>query len=467
MNKKLYVWALAAGLLAMGWGMAGCSNDNDAPGQTEKPETTEPEAQSLYVIPAVVGEASYLITAESLDKGEVSVEGKGTEVLNASYWVYKGMDYVFALVYNKGGAGTGASYYLNTNGKPTEKYAYTYNRITTYGTWGENVITASTGDASQADANGNYPQVLLFNYLNSKDGSQEEASVNAENFLGNGEKVHFAGIVEANNRLYTSVIPGGMSLYGIAQWPEMVTDESLVTTEAGGSGSGAYTAGVIPSTQYPDKAFIAIYSGDSFDEKPVIAETDKIGFACGRRRSQYYQTVWATKSGDVYAFSPGYGRSFVSTDELKKTTGKLPSGVVRIKAGETDFDKDYYVNLEELGNGNPMYRCWYIDGDYFLLQLYKDGVESMINDGTNADVSELAIFDAVNKTLTMVRGLPADMAVGGEPYGENGKVYIPVNVTTGEYPAFYKVDAQTGEAVKGLTVRAESIQTAGKLKVVE
>ena len=59
------------------------------------------------------------------------------------------------------------------------------------------------------------------------------------------------------------------------------------------------------------------------------------------------------------------------------------------------------------------------------------------------------------------------MAVGGEPYGENGKVYIPVNVTTGEYPAFYKVDAQTGEAVKGLTVRAESIQTAGKLKVVE
>ena len=84
MNKKLYVWTLATGMLAMGWGMAGCSNDNDVPGQTGKPETTEPEAQSLYVIPAVVGEASYLITAESLDKGEVSVEGKGTEVLNAS-----------------------------------------------------------------------------------------------------------------------------------------------------------------------------------------------------------------------------------------------------------------------------------------------------------------------------------------------------------------------------------------------
>lgn len=458
MKKNFYVKALAISLMGI---MTACEKDNE--NIVPNPNVTG----SRYVIPAVVGDASYLVTAESLDEGEVSVEGNGTEVLNASYWVYKGNDYVFALVYNKGGAGTGASYFLNQNGKPVEKYAYTYNRITTYGTWGNNIITASTGNASIASENGYYPQVLLFNYLNANDGSQEEGSVNAENFLGNGEKVHFAGIVEANNKLYTSVIPGGMSLYGISQWPEKVTDESLITTEAGGSGSGAYTAGVIPSTQYPDKAYIAIYSGNRFNEKPIIAETDKIGFACGRRRSQYYQTIWATDEGDVYAFSPGYGRTFLSSDELKKTTGKLPSGVVRIKAGETDFDKDYYVNIEELGNKNPIYRCWYIDGDYFLLQLYKYGVESMIKDATNADVSELAIFDAANKTLKMVTGLPSGFSIGGEPYGENNAVYIPVNVTTGDYPAFYKVNAVTGEAVKGLTVKSESIQTAGKLNVTK
>lgn len=464
MKKNIYLCAMAAGVLTVGLGVTSCQNHSDEPPVTD-PEA--PTTQSLYVIPAKVGDASYLITAESLDEGEVTVEGKGAEVISASYWVYKGADYLFALVYNKGGAGTGASYYLDADGRPTEKYAYTYNRITTYGTWGDNVITASTGNSSQADENGNYPQALLFNYLNANDGSQEESSVLAENFLGNGEKVHFAGIVEANNRLYTSVIPGGMSLYGINQWPEMVTDPTLVTTEAGGSGSGAYTAGVIPSTQYPDKAYIAIYSGNNFNEEPIIAETDKIGFACGRHRSQYYQTIWATNSGDLYAFSPGYGRTFVSTDELKRTTGTLPSGVVRIKAGETKFDESYYVNIEELGNKNPIYRCWYIDGNNFLLQLYKNGVNSMINDGTNADVSELAIFDAEARTMTMVTGLPADMSIGGEPYGENGAVYIPVNVTTGDYPAFYKVDAATGVAVKGLTVKAESIQTAGKLNVMQ
>ena len=461
MKTIFYKVKLATVMLLLTCIIGSCEQRND------NSDPTGGVSKSLYVIPAVVDDASYLITAESLDNGEVTVDGTGTEVLNATYWVYKGHDYLFALIYNKGGAGTGASYYLNENGVPAEKYAYTYNRNTTYGTWGKNVITASTGNSSIADEKGNYPQVLLFNYLNAEDGSQEEATINAENFLGNGEKVHFAGFVEANNKLYTSVVPGGMSLYGINKWPDMVTDESLVTTQAGGSGSGAYTAGVIPSTQYPDKAYIAIYNGDSFSDEPIIAETDKIGFACGRRRSQYYQTIWATNSGDVYAFSPGYGRTFVSTDELKKTTGTLPSGVVRIKAGETEFDKDYYVNIEELGNKNPIYRCWYIDGDYFLLQLYKNGAESMINDATNADVSELAIFDAANKTLKIVGGLPADMSIGGEPYGENGAVYLPINVTTGEYPSFYKIDAETAQAIKGLTVKAESIKTVGKLNVVK
>ena len=460
MKKNIYTLALAAALMASAATLTSCDEDNH--GTTPTPPTAE---ESLYVIPAVDGEATYLITATSLDSGRVSAIGNGTEVMNASYWVYKDGEYAFALVYNKGGAGTGASYYLDGNGRIAEKYTYTYNRITTYGTWGDHVITASTGDASKPDAEGNYAQVLLFNYLNANDGTQEEGSINAENFLGNGEKVHFAGIVETGNRLYTSVIPGGMSLYGISHWPEMVTDASLVTTEAGGSGSGAYTAGVIPSTQYPDSAFVAIYTGSSFDEAPIIARTGKIGFACGRMRSQYYQTIWAASNGDLYVFSPGYGRSFVSTDALKKVTGTLPSGVVRIKAGETEFDEDYYVNIEALGNKNPLFRCWHIDEDYFLLQLYKNGAESMVNDGQYADVSELAIFKAEEGTLTLITGLPENMSIGGEPYGENGAVYIPVNVTTDAYPSFYKVDARTATAVKGLTVETESIKTAGRLTV--
>ena len=58
------------------------------------------------------------------------------------------------------------------------------------------------------------------------------------------------------------------------------------------------------------------------------------------------------------------------------------------------------------------------------------------------------------------------MSIGGEPFGENGTVYIPVNVTTGDYPAFYKVDVKTGQATK-LSVKADQITTAGVLNKQE
>ena len=53
-------------------------------------------------------------------------------------------------------------------------------------------------------------------------------------------------------------------------------------------------------------------------------------------------------------------------------------------------------------------------------------------------------------------------SLAGEPYGENGYAYMAVTVTTGEHPAFYKIDTKTGKAVKGLTVEADAITTVGK-----
>lgn len=439
--------------------LAACNKDKPS----ELPDTG---AESSYVVAATVDGTSYLLTAPSLDEGSISAKGNGTEVIGATYWVFKNRQYVFGLVYNKGGNGTGASYYLNSEGRIREKYTYEYNRITTYGNWGDNVVTVSTGDgaASLADEEGNLPQMLLFNYLNANDGSQSTASVLAENFLGNGEKVHLSGLVEANGKLYTSVIPGGMSKYGVNKWPECVTDPELVAQADGGSSSSSYTAGEIPSTQYPDKAFVAICSGDKFDRNTVvIAETDKIGYACGRMRSQYYQTIWAADNGDVYVFSSGYGRTAESSEDLKKVVGTKPSGVMRIKAGSEQFDDSYYVNLEEIGTGHPLYRCWHISDDYFLLQLYAGGLEEMMK-GSSANVSELAVFEGSTGKITPVTGLPSDLAgFGGEPYGENGNMYIAVSVTGGDYPALYRIDAKTGVATKGLTVEADGLSTAGVL----
>lgn len=441
--------------------LSSCVKDEPVLKSKVDPETTD---QKKYVIAAVADNVTYLVTANSLDEGSISVKGQGTEVIGGTYWIYKGDNLVFGLTYNKGGAGTGASYYLNKDGKPTEKFEYTIKRITSFGFWGDNLITSSTGNSETTDADGNVAQAFLFNYLNTKDGSTKEGQMISENFLGNGEKTSLAGFVEANGKLYSSVVPMGMSKYGIKQWPSMVTDQELITKAAGGSGSGSYGEGEIPSTQYPDSAYVAIFSGTSFDSKPVIARTDKMGFACGRNRSQYYQTIGAADNGDLYVFSSGYGRTFKSTPELKKVTGTKPSAVMRIKKGETTFDESYYVNIESLGNKKALFKAWHISGDNFLLQMYDDEITKK---GVTA--LSLAVYHAESKQLIPVQGLPNTDVISGfgnTPYTENGFAYMPVSVVDGNgRPALYKIDMKTGKAVKGLEVETNEIRGVGKLKI--
>ena len=420
-----------------------------------------------------------LLTAESLDEGKISVIENGKEFQDQiSYWIFYDQNYFFGIKYNDGSQGTGGCYYLDANNVPQKKYSYTFNRFTTYGTWGDNVITVSTGDTKQTDSQGNAAQGFLFNYLNAKNGttSTNQQDILAENFLGNGEKVTMAGFVEANGKLYTSIIPMGMSHYGVNTWPEKVLSQDYVATGTGGSGSGKYTAGQIPSTQYPDNAYIAIYSGSNFDEEPVIATTDKIGFACGRMRSQYYQTIWSDDDGNLYVFSGGYGRTATqpaADANLKaKVQGTLPSGVVRIPAGSTAFD-EYYCNLETMSgaSGHPLFRCWHVGGDYFLLNNYGCSIEEVATLGTNAPKNELVIFKASEKKLIPITGLP-DMnlisSFGNSPYLENQYFYIPVLTTEeGATPTFYKINPQTGEAVKGLEVEADEITTVGKIALTQ
>lgn len=163
----------------------------------------------------------------------------------------------------------------------------------------------------------------------------------------------------------------------------------------------------------------------------------------------------------IYVFSPGYGRLTTSSDDLKRVQGTLPSGVMRIKAGETSFDDTYYVNLEELGNKHPMYKCWHITEDYFLLQMYTRGLQSK-----GEYTTELAVFKGEDRTLKPVTGLPSEdvlSAYGNIPYNENGYIYMPVSTTDGSTPALYKIDPRTATATKGLTIIAESVSTVGKL----
>lgn len=435
-----------------------------------KPNNTTPTTERPYVI-ASQGTFSNtttnaLLTAESLDGGMIGMND-GLVNDGASYWVFWGDKYLYGLTYNQGNAGTTRSFVMNADytlaARPAE---YAVRRFTTVGVYDKYVMTTSTGDGPTewADENGYLPKSILVSLL---DVENETYTTNntleehylAENFLGNGEFVTLAGLEDVSGKLYSAAVPMGLSQYGVkvdgGKWiREGYAD--LVKTEAGGSGSGAYKEGELQWTQYPDECWVAIFEDETLASKKLI-HTDKISYACGRNKSQYYQMLWETESGDVYVFSPSYAKTMA--DERQQTT--LPAGVVRIKAGTEEFDPNYYVNIEELSDGRAFLRTWYIGGSKFLMLMY----DSPLTPARTMKANQLAVFDAETATLTSVEGLPSADVISGfgnVPYAEDGKAYIAVT-TTDSYPAIYVIDGATAQAIKGLTVEATQIGGVGRL----
>src|SRR5574344_1678702 len=113
----------------------------------------------------------------------------------------------------------------------------------------------------------------------------------------------------------------------------------------------------------------------------------------------------------------------------------------------------------------PLYRCWNMTADYFLLQLYSNG---MNNQGTGAN--GLAIYQGSTKKIIEIKGLPSiDVisAFGKRPYNDaNGMTYITVQTTDGNNPAVYEINPATGVATRGLEVECGQINYVGKLTTI-
>ena len=461
--RKFAVVALSTIALAV---VAACETNTNIPtGGTQDNDAVRP-----YVL-ATQGTftgntTNALVTASDLNSGVVGMTN-GLVNDGASYWVFYGDKYLYGLTYNQGNAGTTRSYVMNEDytlaARPAE---YAVRRFTTFGIYDRYIMTFSTGDgpAEWADANGFIPKSFLVSYLDveaetyATNNTLEEHYL-SENFLGNGEFVTLAGVEEVDGKIFSAAVPMGLSQYGVkAEGGKWVKpgNEDLVKTEAGGSGSGAYKEGELQWTQYPDECWVAIFEDETLAERKLI-RTDKISYACGRNKSQYYQMIWTAESGDVYVFSPSYAKTMA--DERQQTT--LPAGVVRIKAGTEEFDPSYYVNIEALTNGISFLRTWYIGGSKFLMLMY----DMPLAPATTMTASRLAIFDVESASLTYVEGLPSAERISGfgtAPYSEDGKCYIAVTLTD-DHPAIYAIDAATAVATKGLTVEATQIGGIGRL----
>ena len=467
-NKNYLLTGLFAATLA-GMALASCSEDEPNNGGNG-----DEAAKGNYVIAATVTSSStdtyVLLTVPSLDEGEVTTQGNGLVNEGATYWVFYGNRYLYALNYHQGEAGTTQSFQMDAVGALEKRsQEYYVNRFTTYGLYDRYIMTTSTGDGPSElkDENGYVPQSFLASYLDVENQTYTSNSVTvstpflSENFLGNGEYVTLAGLEQVGSKLYAAAVPMGLSQYSCMQKNEDGSYkwvrsgyEDLVKTESGGSGSGSYDKDELQWTQYPDECWMVVFTDQTLTEYKLI-KTDKISYACGRNKSQYYQMDWLADDGYVYVFSPSYAKTM--KDVRQQTT--LPAGVVRINTTTETFDDAYYYNLEEKADGASFLRSWYIGGDYFLLLMYDKAITA-----SDKVANRLAVFNVTNGNLSYVGGLPDDVSgFGNTPYMENGSAYIAVTTASG-YPAIYRIEPSTATATKGLVVKATSLNGVGRLE---
>jgi hypothetical protein len=469
MKKNFYGSALMAALMMAA--LTACSDDDD---NNDTPNVVpDTEATGAFVFATSVtssGEtANVLLTSTTLDGGTVSAINNGLVNDGATEWIYFKQKYLYALTYNQGNAGTTRSYILGADGQMQARAAeYKVSRFTSFGTYGDYIIASSTGDglSDYADAAGNLPKMLLLTYLDaenevssSSDSRANKDNLMSENFLGDGEYVTLSGYLESDGKLYAGVVPMGLSVYGASiDGGKYIKagNEDLVKTESGGTSSSAYVKGELQGTQYPNRCCIALFDNEQLEGKRILS-TDKISYPTGRYKSQYYQTIRQADNGDIYVFSPSFAKTM--SDARQQTT--LAAGVVRIKKGATDFDADYYYNIEAQADGKSFQRCLNAGGSCFLLQMYSAPLTS------NQQVAnELAIFNGETGKLTYVSGLPDVNVISGfskNTYVEDGYVYIALYTSDSNYPAVYKIDNQTAVATKAVELQVTSVAALGKL----
>jgi hypothetical protein len=398
---------LAAALLP-----AFISCDKEDNGGKETPDVTQPYQ---YVVVATSQDGTYILQADDIASGQISIVGNGIETEAATAWIFYKEKYAYDLVYKQGDPAEVAAYELDADGK-LKRRLNTYqmpSRYTTYGYFSDYVVTAVSVTREDETPG------LSFNLLDVNNQKITEKVIPGGNFTGNGETANLSGILEVGDTFFSGIC----------------------TTPAVNAGGSAGTA-----TAFPDSVWVGIFDKDL---NCTVLRDGRLSYSTGRYRSGYHTNLAKDENDNVYVFSSAYD---------SRTT--KPSGALRIKSGETRFDPDYFFDIQSQAGGRHLFKVWHISGNYFLLQMYNTP-----NQTSEAVWSILAVVDVEKKTYREVTGLPATeniTSIGSTPYAGDGKIAVPV-VSKDEYPHIYIIDPATATAVKGLEIIAEGVAAVGKL----
>lgn len=399
---NLFIYTVLFGLAA---GAFSSCTEEDSLSDINKED--KPYAVALQVMGSDDEAADYLVQTGSLEDGVITSEGQGIEQTGWRYFTQVDQS-VFSIGYYDDNNCIG--YRMNDQGELEE--------------YGRFVFEKTLDCMAPADQN----TLLAMEVPRSGDSKRVLHVIDVEN-------------VSVDRKVETDIYkPEGDTL---VKWPTgmVVRDDRLFVSFYPVSPSGDFTT---PSV---DSAQVAIFSYPELEFQKAIYDnrTSPVG-VYGNATG-----LLEADNGDLYTFSS----SSLAAGFTKQTR---PSGILRIKSGNTEFDPDYFLNIEEATNGGKIVHFSYAGNGKAIARIVTDDSTLWGAFSPDNPICELVIIDLEAATVTEVSDVPAHGAQYATPaLVENGKVYMSISTPTDAH--VYEIDPETATAQKGAAI--EGLEAKG------
>lgn len=388
------------------------------------------QASSKYIVAASSGENDYLVAGVSIAADTVfdATSSNALQSAGDRTWTFYGTGVVYGFLYNQTDAGATASYILGSNGSIEKRNELTLDvSIQTRGEVGDKLVLAYSDRLRDTSAT----QYGYFIEIDPETDISDDYSVVTDDLLEEGEAGYFTDIAEYQGYM----IAGARSI-----------------------NSSSFTS------EYRNNTYVVVFN-DDYTVKQVIKDSGRTGFVAGQKYSQGETGLEVVDNGDLYVFSTG------QTDYVVADSIIIPSGVLKINAGDFAFDADYFFNITEASNGYNLFRVYYMGGTTFILKMYP-GIGSDATFGTDAD--RFAVVDVDEESFTWVSDFPSAEGIEDDPFSvgtpyidEAGEqLVVPVTTSADEH-YLYAIDPSSASTSQLSQVIAESVKAVGILEVSE
>lgn len=380
----------------------------------------EPTSSARYIIAATPvaseGVADYLLTTEDLSSGVVSTEGNGVEQDGTYRYYMTHQNKFFSMLYGQGNPGAVTTYQLNSAGELEKISDFQSETVHAFAPVDEDVLLV------RISRNIESPYAYWYRLDTEEIQFVDEGQIDTKALANNGELAFFSWITQVGDKVmmpYFSVKACCNDVFG---------------------------------TLHPDSAWIAVYSYPEMELEKVITD-DRTSFI-GR---YFVNGLTVDEKGDAYAMSSSVA---ANNGEM---IGSKASAVTRILKRETEFDQDYYFNVEEASDGYYVTTNTYASDGKFVVNMQSADHKEQYDTG-----KKYAVLDVYQKTFTWVTGMPEAESITSNTFrnnlaSEDGDT-VYVGVTTDEGSFVYVIDVASATATRGVKVEGGIITAISRLE---